>query len=106
MENKISKELFDHLVLLAALELEEEEAEYLRAELNKQLTAVEQLVTIPVGDETEIAAHGIAYTDQNSALLREDVHKPFENVAGILASAPQTEEDYFMVPQIPQEDLE
>ena len=37
MTEEITRELFDKLVDLAALELDEEEAEYIRRQLNDQL---------------------------------------------------------------------
>ena len=40
MAEEITAEIFDHLVELAALELEAKEAEYLRAQLNSQLKAI------------------------------------------------------------------
>ena len=43
LPEKITREMFDKLVSLAALELDEEESEYLRTELNHQLAAVKEL---------------------------------------------------------------
>lgn len=105
MKEKITRDIFDHMVKLAALELNEEEAEYLRNELNKQLTAVDELVAIPIAEDTVPAAHGVPYTRQNSAGLRQDIHTPFPNVEDILKNAPETEDDLFVVPGIPLEDL-
>jgi Asp-tRNA(Asn)/Glu-tRNA(Gln) amidotransferase C subunit len=55
---KITKEIFDHLVDLAALELDDEEAKYLRSELNNQLQAIYELEAILVDEETWCAIHG------------------------------------------------
>ena len=51
-EQAISPEVFDHLVQLAALELDEEQSEYLRRELNSQLSAVRELEAIQLDPET------------------------------------------------------
>ncbi|MBT3239612.1 MAG: Asp-tRNA(Asn)/Glu-tRNA(Gln) amidotransferase subunit GatC [Chloroflexi bacterium] len=106
MDEKITREIFDHMVDLAALELTEEEAEYLRDQLNKQLTAVDELVAIPLDSDIQPAAHGVPYTSENSAPLRQDIHDPFPNVEDILKNAPETEDRYFIVPGIPLEDLD
>ena len=43
-EEKISPELFEHLVGLAAIALDPTQSEYLRSELNKQLNVIEELI--------------------------------------------------------------
>ena len=106
MTEKITKEIFDHMVALAALELNADEAEYLRRELNNQLAALEELVAIPLDADVAPAAHGVPYTTQISAEMRADQHDPFPNAADILAGAPQTEDGYFVVPEIPHEELD
>jgi len=105
MPEQITREIFDHMVSLAALELNEEEAEYLRKELNNQLLAIEELVAIPLADEVEPAAHGVPYTPDTSPEVRADVHTPFPNPGEIVAQAPDTEDGYIVVPDIPHEDL-
>ncbi|MEK6221012.1 MAG: Asp-tRNA(Asn)/Glu-tRNA(Gln) amidotransferase subunit GatC, partial [Chloroflexota bacterium] len=98
--------IFDEIVVLAEIELNEEEAEKIRSELNNQLTAIEELSKIEIPSGTLPAAHGVAYTPQISQKIREDKHKPFANPEDILAQAPDTEEGYFVVPPIPHEDLD
>jgi aspartyl-tRNA(Asn)/glutamyl-tRNA(Gln) amidotransferase subunit C len=105
MAEKITREVFDKMVELAALELSDEEAEYLRRELNNQLTAVEELAAIPLGDGVLPAAHGVPYMDETSPKIREDKHDPFKNPQEILAQAPDSQDGYFVVPDIPHEDL-
>ena len=105
MAEKITKEIFAHMVELAALELDEEEAEYIRRELNSQLTAIEELVAIPIDEDTELAAHGVPYPPEVSADLRPDEHRPHPAPEEILKGAPDTEDGYFIVPDIPHEDL-
>ncbi|MBI3160851.1 MAG: aspartyl/glutamyl-tRNA amidotransferase subunit C [Chloroflexi bacterium] len=104
-DDKITPELFEHLVELAALELGPEEGEYIRAQLNNQLKAIEELVRIPLDESTPPAAHGVAYTAATSAPPRPDVHNPFPNPEAILKGAPKTEDGHFVVPDILYEDL-
>lgn len=106
MADKIDKETFDHMVELASLELDKEEAEYLRGELNSQLKAIHELEAIPVEDDVQAAAHGIAYPVEISAQIREDKHIPFPDSAALLDQAPEVEDGYIVVPDIPHEDLE
>ena len=105
MPEEITKEIFDKIVELAALELSEEEAEYLLKELNNQLTSVAELAAIPLDEDTPIASHGVPYPAEISPEMREDKHDPFKNPEEILAQAPESEDGYFVVPDIPHEDL-
>jgi aspartyl-tRNA(Asn)/glutamyl-tRNA(Gln) amidotransferase subunit C len=102
---KITREIFDHLVGLAALELEDDEAEYLRRELNGQLKAIVELESIAVEESTPITSHGVDYTPEISQPLRDDQIEPCLDADAILAQAPQVEDRYFVVPDIPHEDL-
>ena len=106
MAEKISKELFDHLVELAALELNSEEAQYLRRELNNQLSAIDELAAIPIPEETPFASHGIPYTPYTRPQLRVD--SPVDSgVSGqIMSQAPESDDAYILVPEIPHEELE
>ena len=106
MSEEITPELFTHLVDLAALELDPAEAEYLRRELNHQLASIHTLAAIPLPDEVEPAARGVPYPVETSALLREDIHLPDKNAKAILAQAPEVDEGYIIVPEIPHEELE
>ena len=106
MNDSITPELFNHLALLAALELAEEEADYLRGQLTNQLKAIHELELIPVEAETPIAAHGVPYTTANSQPPRPDTWQPYTNVDELLAQAPETEESYIIVPEIPHTDLD
>ncbi len=106
MTDTISPELFSHLVLLAALELSPEEAEYLRGQLNKQLKAIDELQAIPLDPSTPIAEHGVPFTPQISPPTRPDAWQPDPHPDAILAQAPETEEGYIVVPEIPHTDLE
>lgn len=105
MSEEISPELFQHLVELAALELDAEEAEYLRSELNKQLKAIDELAAIPLDEDTPIASHGVPYAEAIRPHLRKDDWAAGDAQADILAQAPDTGDGYIVVPDIPKEDL-
>jgi aspartyl/glutamyl-tRNA(Asn/Gln) amidotransferase C subunit len=105
MSEQITPEIFDHLVDLAALELDEKQAEYLRKQLNNQLKAIHELEAIPVDADIPISLHGVPYTDADSAAPREDEWHPYPDARDILAQAPQLEDDYIVVPDIPHTTL-
>jgi aspartyl/glutamyl-tRNA(Asn/Gln) amidotransferase C subunit len=102
---KITKEIFDHLVDLAALELDHDEAKYLRNELNNQLQAIYELEAIAVDDEIDVTSHGVPYTESIRPELREDVIDPCKEADEILAQAAEVKERYIVVPDIPSEEL-
>jgi len=105
MTEPILPDLFNHLVQLAALELSPEEAEYLRRELNNQLKAIHELEAIPLGAEIPAASHGISYTVDTSSSIRQDEWHPHPNPDEILEQAPETDEGYIIVPDIPHTEL-
>ena len=105
MSEEITRDVFDKIVELAALELEEDEAEYIRRQLNDQLAAIAELEAVPLNSDTPPAAHGVSYTPAVSAPARRDEHAPFAKPDEILAIAPEEEERYFITPGIPHEDL-
>ena len=106
MSEEITREVFDHIVQLAALELHHDEAEYLRRELNHQLKAIHELEAIPLDPDTPVTSHGVPYTNQSSPPPREDAWIPFTSTEEILDQAPETEERYVVVPDIPHTELE
>jgi len=106
MTDQINKETFQHLVELAALEMDEERAEYLRGELNKQLKSIQELEAIPFDEDMQITSHGVAYTPDISAPIREDEWQAYQNAAGILKQAPQVDDEYIIVPDIPHKTLD
>jgi aspartyl-tRNA(Asn)/glutamyl-tRNA(Gln) amidotransferase subunit C len=105
MTDEITPELFTHLVELAALELAPSEAEYLRRELNNQLKAIHELEAIPLDPATPVASHGVPYTAATSPAIREDVAQAYPDPARLLKTAPETEDGYIVVPEIPHQDL-
>lgn len=106
MTDTITPELFNHLIQLAALELLPEEAEYLRRELNNQLKAIHELEVIPVDSSILVTSHGVPYTPEIIPPIRADDWVPYSNPEDILAQAPETEEGYIVVPDIPHIELE
>jgi aspartyl-tRNA(Asn)/glutamyl-tRNA(Gln) amidotransferase subunit C len=105
MSDEIDGELFEHLASLAALELSPNESEYLRQQLNNQLKAIQELAAIPLDPATSITSHGVPYTAQISAPPRADEWIPCLNADEILEQAPETDERYIVVPDIPHTDL-
>lgn len=105
MSEQITKEVFDHLVGLAALQLDAEQADYLRQQLNNQLKAIAELEAIPLDKDVPISLHGVPFEEAASASAREDEWLPYPDPAGILAQAPQVEDGYIVVPDIPHTDL-
>ncbi|MHB0924117.1 MAG: Asp-tRNA(Asn)/Glu-tRNA(Gln) amidotransferase subunit GatC [Bellilinea sp.] len=106
MSNLIDRETFDHLVGLAALELDQNQAEYLLRELNNQLKAIRELAAIPLDETVPASLHGIPYTTATSTEPREDTWLPHPNPAEIIAQSPETREGYIVVPDIPHTTLE
>ncbi len=102
----ITPQLFEQLVQLAALELSPEEVEFLRHELNNQLKSIDELVAIPLDHSTPITTHGVPYTPQITPEPRADEWIACPNPEDILAQAPDTEDGYVIVPDIPHTDLE
>jgi aspartyl-tRNA(Asn)/glutamyl-tRNA(Gln) amidotransferase subunit C len=106
MTDEITREIFDHMVRLAALELGEEESEYLRRELNHQLKAIHELEAIPLSEAAPLTSHGIPYTPDISPSIRDDEWIPFPQPDKILDQAPEVEDRYIVVPEIRHTDLE
>lgn len=106
MSEEITIDIFNHLVTLAALELDEKQAVYLRRELNQQLKAIHELEAIPLEDDINVTTHGVSYNLATSPALREDAWQPHPNPDEILAQAPQVDEHYIIVPDIPHEKLD
>jgi aspartyl-tRNA(Asn)/glutamyl-tRNA(Gln) amidotransferase subunit C len=106
MSDEITVEVFNHMVQLAALELNSEESEYLRQQLNNQLKAIHELEAIPLAEDVLPTSHGVPYTAQITPPIRSDEWAPYANPQEILAQAPETQDGYIVVPDIPHLDLE
>ena len=104
--DEITPEVFAHLVDLAELELDPDEAEYLRSQLNGQLKAIREMAAIDLEADTPITSHGVPYADAIRPALRNDEVAPFRDPQAILDQAPETESDYLVVPDIPHMELE
>jgi len=94
---KITPEMFEKLVALAALGLDEGETEYLREELNHQLAAVKELSEIQVAPDVEEKPHGLDCVGANP---RQDVWMAYPNPEKILALAPETQDGMIAVPDV------
>lgn len=106
MTEKINAEDFQRLAELASLELSDQEAEYLRRELNNQMVSIEVLESIPIDTETATAAHGLPYTELNSPLPRQDEVRTSPDIQDILDQAPELEDGFIVVPDISHEELD
>jgi aspartyl-tRNA(Asn)/glutamyl-tRNA(Gln) amidotransferase subunit C len=106
MSDEITPELFEHLVELAALKLTPEESEYLRKQLNGQLKAIHELEHIPLSDEVPPAAHGVTFSAAIRPPLRADEAHRSPYAETILKQAPETDDGYFVVPDIPHTELD
>lgn len=106
MTDTIDRDTFDHLVSLAAFELDESQASYLLREMNNQLKAIHELAAIPLDEDLPVTSHGVPYTSQISAPARPDEWMPFEHPEDIIAQAPQSQDGYIIVPDIPHQTLE
>lgn len=105
MTDTITPEIFNHLAILAALELSAEEAEYLRGELNNQLKAIHDLEAIPLAKDTPVTSHGVPYPPEIIPPMRSDEWKPDPAAGEIIPQAPQSDDGYIVVPEIPHVDL-
>ncbi len=101
----ITPEIFARLVDLAALQLAPQEAEYIRQQLNNQLKAVRELEAIPLDTQISVTSHGVPYTPQSTPPIRPDEWTPCPDPQAILAQAPEVDEGYLIVPEIPHTDL-
>ena len=106
MKNEISPEVFERLVELAALKLDTQEGEYLRRQLNNQLAAIQELESIPLDQDLQITSHGVPYPAEMRQPLRTDQHQPSDRVKAITSQAPQFEDGYIIVPDIPHKKLD
>lgn len=105
MSDQITKEIFDHLVDLASLALDPQQAEYLRSQLNQQLASIHELEAVPLDEELPISLHGVPYSNAVSPAPREDEWIPCADTQAILSQAPQVEDRYIVVPDIPHTTL-
>jgi aspartyl-tRNA(Asn)/glutamyl-tRNA(Gln) amidotransferase subunit C len=106
MSDTISEGTFNHLVELAALELDQAEAHYLLVQMNNQIKVIHELEQIPLDDKTPPARHGVPFPPSICPSPREDSVEPYLHVDDLLKQAPVVEERYIIVPDIPHTELE
>jgi aspartyl-tRNA(Asn)/glutamyl-tRNA(Gln) amidotransferase subunit C len=102
----ITPDVFSHLVELAALELDESQSEYLLGELNKQLASIRELEAIQLDESLPAATYGVPYPPENKPDLRDDHWEKSPVAKAITEEAPQFEDGYIIVPDIPHTTLE
>jgi len=102
----ISPQLFEKLVDLAAIALDPSESEYLRSELNNQLTAIKELMAIELDESLTPALHGVPFESADRQAMREDTLQPYATPEDIISQAPQSEDNYIVVPDIPHSELD
>ena len=100
MTEEISPEDFAKLEEIAMLALSPEEADHLRRELNHKLKIIRQLPPLETPSPSVVEAQPTPTT------LRPDEWIPCEDPDDILDQAPQVEERYFVVPDIPHTELD
>lgn len=100
MDEVISREIFDELVLTGRIWLNTEEAETIRAEMNRQMKVIRQLEAIPLDESLAPVIHGNPYPASVRCGLREDEPHPFENAAAIIAQAPRSKDGYIISPDV------
>jgi aspartyl-tRNA(Asn)/glutamyl-tRNA(Gln) amidotransferase subunit C len=106
MSDVISKETFNHLVDLAALELDQEEAQYLLTQMNNQIKAIHELEQVPLDEKTPPARHGVPFPTSICQPPREDRVEVYPHVDDLLGQVPIGEDRYIIVPDIPHTELE
>ena len=77
----------------------------MRRQLNNQLNAIRELEAVPLDEGISTTSHGVPYTLQSSPEPREDEWHPYHQVTALLAQAPQFEDGYIIVPDIPHTSL-
>jgi len=106
LKQEISRETFDHLVELAALELSEDESDYLLTELNNQISAIRELEAIEIAKDIPYTSHGVSYTHESSPSLRKDDWDACEDADAIIDQSPVVDDGFIIVPDIPHTTLE
>ena len=92
---KITRDLLDKMAHLARLEVKEEDAEKMMADMSAMITWVEKLNQVDTHDVEPLTT----MSHEGNALREDKVknHLPHEEV---LKNAPVKNEDYFRVPKV------
>ncbi|MGC9320002.1 MAG: Asp-tRNA(Asn)/Glu-tRNA(Gln) amidotransferase subunit GatC [Armatimonadota bacterium] len=94
----VSREVVEHVALLARLALSEEEKDRLQHELGRILEHADRLQQIDT-DDIEGTSHVIPMTN----VFREDELGESLEVDEVVANAPDAAEEFFRVPRIVEE---
>ncbi|MGB9607173.1 MAG: Asp-tRNA(Asn)/Glu-tRNA(Gln) amidotransferase subunit GatC [bacterium] len=92
---KLTKKEVEHVAYLARLSLTEDEKEMFTEQLNRILEAFAKLQELPTED-VEPLSHIIPLRN----VFAEDVPKECLPVEEALANAPESEDNFFLVPRI------
>ncbi len=106
MTESVSRDMFASLTRTAALDLNPDEAERLRGEMNRQMAVIRRLEAIPLEDDLTPAVHGNPYPESIRAGLREDIPQAFENREGILEAVPRVKDGYIVSPDLSHRKLD
>jgi Asp-tRNA(Asn)/Glu-tRNA(Gln) amidotransferase C subunit len=93
---KISPEVFEKIVDMAAFALEAKEKAYLLEELNHQLQSVQELLDIPLEESSSSSLINIPRVGD---MPRRDEWQAFDVPRGIIERAPQHEDGMILVPE-------
>jgi len=91
----ISRDDVDHIATLAKLSLSESEKEALSGHLSEILDYVEQLNELNT-DEVEPLSHVMEIVN----VFREDLPRESLSREAVLANAPETDGEFFLVPRV------
>lgn len=92
---KLSKAEVEHVAMLARLELTGDEKDSLTVHLNEIMAHFEKLQQLDT-ENVEPTSHSIPV--QN--VFREDIAGPSLQAETAVANAPESADDYFVVPQV------
>lgn len=92
----VTKEEVNYVANLARLQLDDEEAEHLKEDMNKILGYMEKLRELDTSD-VEPLEH---VTEKTSSSFREDKAKVPISHEDALKNAPDADSDYFRVPRV------
>lgn len=106
MTETITRVMFASLARTAAMALTPDEAEHLRAEMNRQMEIIRRLESIRLDDSLTPAVHGNPYPEDIRAELRDDTPIPFENRGGIIDQVPHVKDGYIVSPDLKHKRLD
>lgn len=102
-DDVIGNDMFFELVQTAAIDLQPDEAEALRNELNRQMVIIRQLESIPLDENIFPVIHGNPYPSEIRCGLRADEWIPFDQPESIVFQAPLSRDGYIISPDVPHQ---